>query len=64
MTAVGLNGKSIQRAVVSPANCKGCGACVSACPNGAIDLLGWTIEQYEAMLDALVTEIPSLEVVK
>jgi heterodisulfide reductase subunit A len=55
------NGEEVQRAVVTPANCKGCGICVGACPNNAIDLLGWTLEQYEAMLDGLVMEIPVLE---
>jgi hypothetical protein len=31
---------------------------VSACPNQAIDLQGWTVGQYDAMLDAIVAEIP------
>jgi heterodisulfide reductase subunit A2 len=62
LTTVHLNGTAVQRAVVTPANCKGCGACVGVCPNLAIDLLGWTLEQYDAMLDALVGELPALEV--
>jgi heterodisulfide reductase subunit A len=62
LTAVPLNGKTVQRAVVTPANCKGCGACVGVCPNLAIDLLGWTLKQYDAMLDALVGDLPMLEV--
>jgi heterodisulfide reductase subunit A len=54
------NGKKVQRAVVTPANCVGCGACVSACPNGAIDVQGWTLAQYEAMVAAIGMEMPAL----
>jgi heterodisulfide reductase subunit A len=64
LQTVSINGQKVQRTEVTPANCKGCGICVGACPNGAIDLLGWTIKQYEAMLDALVAELPALEVVE
>jgi heterodisulfide reductase subunit A len=52
------NGRQVKRAVVTPANCVGCGACVSACPNGAIDVQGWTLAQYEAMVEALGAELP------
>jgi heterodisulfide reductase subunit A len=59
-----VNGYTGQKAVVTPANCAGCGSCVSACPNRAIDLQGWTLKQYEAMVDALTAEdLPALEVV-
>jgi heterodisulfide reductase subunit A2 len=54
------DGKQLQRAVVTPANCVGCGACVSVCPNGAIDVQGWTLAQYEAMVAALGMEISAL----
>ncbi len=57
-----LDGKQVQRAVVAPANCVGCGACVSACPNRAIDVQGWTLAQYEAMVDAIAMD--SLDLVE
>ena len=60
-----VNGHTAQKAVVTPANCAGCGSCVSACPNRAIDLQGWTLKQYEAMVDVLAAEdLPILEAVK
>jgi heterodisulfide reductase subunit A len=54
------NGKKVQRAVVTPANCTGCGNCVSACPNQAIEVQGWTIPQYDAMLDAIALDMNEL----
>jgi heterodisulfide reductase subunit A len=55
LQTVSTNGSSLQKAVVIPANCAGCGACVSACANHAIDLQGWTLDQYDAMIDALLS---------
>jgi heterodisulfide reductase subunit A-like polyferredoxin len=46
--------------VVTPANCSGCGNCVSACPNRAIDVQGWTLGQFEAMVDAIALDMPVL----
>jgi heterodisulfide reductase subunit A len=54
------NGREVKRAVVTPANCSGCGACVSVCPNGAIDVQGWTLGQYEAMVEAIAMDIPDV----
>lgn len=54
------NGSIVNRAVVSPANCTGCGCCVSACPNQAIEVQGWTIPQYDAMLDAIALDFSEL----
>jgi heterodisulfide reductase subunit A len=62
LESISLNGEQVNRAVVTPANCSGCGSCVSACPNHALDLAGWTIDQYEAMLDAIAVDLPQLEV--
>ncbi len=42
-----------QRAYVNPVACKGCGACVPSCPVAALDVAGWEIEQFEAMIDAI-----------
>ena len=52
------NGHEVQRAVVTPANCTGCGACVGVCPNRAIDVQAWTLAQYEAMVDAIADGHP------
>jgi heterodisulfide reductase subunit A-like polyferredoxin len=35
--------------------------CVSACPNRAIDVQGWTLEQYEAMVEAITADAAVLE---
>lgn len=59
-----LGGVEVQRSVVTPANCSGCGNCVSACPNRAVDVQGWTLGQYEAMVDAIALDLPQLLEVK
>jgi heterodisulfide reductase subunit A len=40
-------------AVVNPALCQYCGACVAACPNKASQIHNWTSDQIMAMIDAL-----------
>jgi len=52
------NGKTLQRAVITAANCNGCGVCVSACPNQAIDVQGWNLNDFNAMVEAITSEIP------
>jgi heterodisulfide reductase subunit A2 len=51
-----IDGQKVQRAQVTPAFCTGCGACVAVCPENAIDVNGWTLKQYEAMVDAIVSQ--------
>jgi heterodisulfide reductase subunit A-like polyferredoxin len=55
------DGRKITRAVVTAANCTGCGACVAACPARAIDIQGWTLGQYDAMVDAIAMDLPAFE---
>jgi heterodisulfide reductase subunit A2 len=57
------NGKEARQAVVTPANCMGCGACVGVCPNRAIDVQSWTLAQYEAMVDAIAKDYDIVEAV-
>jgi len=55
------DGRTFQRAVVVPANCNGCGVCVSVCPNRALDVQGYRLDEYEAMVEAITAELPALE---
>jgi heterodisulfide reductase subunit A len=43
--------------VISKTGCKSCGGCVPVCPEGAIDLLGYTNAQITSMIDSLL-EVP------
>ena len=56
MVEIEEDGKKVQRAEVNPALCTGCGACVAVCPENAINVKGWTLKQYEAMVDMIVSE--------
>lgn len=49
-------GKSARLAVVTPALCVGCGACAAVCPPRAINVAGWTLDQFDAMVDAIVAD--------
>jgi heterodisulfide reductase subunit A len=47
----------VKKAVVHPSLCRGCGACAAVCPRRAISVAGWTLDQYEAMVDALTGKV-------
>ena len=51
---VRIEGQMVKRARVNPALCTGCGICVAVCPDNAINIKGWTLRQYEEMVDAIV----------
>jgi heterodisulfide reductase subunit A len=51
-----VGGERVERARVNTALCMGCGACVAVCPENAIEVKGWTLKQYEAMVDMIVSD--------
>lgn len=56
-----IEGRKVRRARVNPGQCEGCGVCVAVCPARAVQLNGWTLEQYEAMVDGIAMEVPGAE---
>ena len=60
LVRIDWEGETVLRAEVTPANCTGCGNCVSACPHQAIQVQGWTIPQYEAMVDAIALDLDEI----
>lgn len=56
LETVEAGGQTVRRARVTPALCLGCGACVAVCPQNAIDINGWTLAQYESMVDMIVSD--------
>ncbi len=48
------NGKQV--AVVVTESCKGCGMCNPVCPEDAIDLIGYTNDEIEAMIESMIPE--------
>jgi len=61
MVPMEANGAMVERAQVNAGLCVGCGACVAVCPHRALDLNGWRIEQFEAMIAGLAAELPHRE---
>ena len=61
MVQVEVDGMTVERAQVNAGLCVGCGACVAVCPHRAINLNGWRLDQFEAMVDGIAAELPSQE---
>ncbi|MDD2904272.1 MAG: CoB--CoM heterodisulfide reductase iron-sulfur subunit A family protein [Syntrophales bacterium] len=56
MVEMEVDGQKVQRARVNPVLCIGCGACVAVCPENAINVQGWTLKQFESMVDMIVSD--------
>jgi heterodisulfide reductase subunit A len=61
MARVEVDGEMVERAQVNAGLCVGCGACVAVCPHRAIDLNGWRLDQFEAMIEGLAAELPQTQ---
>ncbi len=53
-----VDGEAVSRAQVNAGLCVGCGACVAVCPHRAINLNGWRLDQYEAMVEGIAADLP------
>jgi heterodisulfide reductase subunit A len=51
------DGKNKKIAEVNKATCKGCGMCSPVCPYNAIDIIGFTDNEIESMIDGLLKEV-------
>ena len=49
ITKTEYQGKFVAK--INVATCKGCGMCSTVCPNDAIDIIGYSNEEIEAMID-------------
>lgn len=52
-----VDGREVKRAEVNSALCNGCGMCVAVCPHRAIQVSGWKLDQFEAMVDAIASGV-------
>ena len=53
----GQKGKIKTIAFVNESTCKGCGMCAPVCPTDAIDIIGYTNNEIESMIDGLIKEV-------
>ncbi|RJR44858.1 MAG: CoB--CoM heterodisulfide reductase iron-sulfur subunit A family protein [Deltaproteobacteria bacterium] len=51
-----VGGQKGKRARVNPVLCMGCGACAAVCPENAVNVQGWTLKQFEAMVEMIVSD--------
>jgi heterodisulfide reductase subunit A len=52
-----VGARKVKLAEVNTALCKGCGMCVAVCPPEAIHVAGWKMNQFDAMVDAIVADV-------
>jgi len=56
LVEVERDGDKSRHAQINSALCNGCGMCVAVCPHQAIQVDGWLLPQFDAMVDALVAD--------
>ncbi len=56
LVEIGSHENRCKQAEVNPILCNGCGMCVAVCPHQAIQVDGWRLDQFDAMVDALVAD--------
>lgn len=54
------NGQVHRRIVTDKALCKGCGLCAATCPKDGVEIHGFTMEQLQAQVDAVVAGLENL----
>jgi heterodisulfide reductase subunit A len=52
-----IGGTTVKLAEVNTALCSGCGMCVAVCPHRAIQVAGWQLDQFDAMVDAITMDV-------
>ena len=58
MVTKAVKGRQVERAEVNAGLCTGCGACVAVCPHRAMQLNGWRLDQFDAMVDGIAAGVP------